>query len=90
MINLELFANSFALCLFLLRIAQGRPVNSNREAACFIAKLGGTKFMQKFAKKGGRTLREVFVLSYYTIMASVQNQNKISIRNIPVRLRQYL
>jgi hypothetical protein len=34
---------------------QGRPVNSNREAACFIAKLGGgTKFMQKFAKSGGK------------------------------------
>jgi hypothetical protein len=70
--------------------AQGRPVNSNRETACFIAKLGGAKFMQKFAKSGGRTLREVFKLSYYTIMASVQNQNKISIRNIPVRLYQYL
>jgi hypothetical protein len=35
---------------------QGSPVNSNREAACFMAKLGGgeTKFMQKFAKSGGK------------------------------------
>jgi hypothetical protein len=51
-------------------IRSGSSVNSNREAACFIAKLGGTKFMQEFAKSWVRTKREVFVYSYYTIMAS--------------------
>jgi hypothetical protein len=40
---------------------QGRPVNSNREAACFIAKLGGNEIHAEIAKSGGRTLCEVFV-----------------------------
>jgi hypothetical protein len=53
---LPLFNFNYVCCFTVSLVdfyAQGRPVNSNREAACFIAKLGGTKFMQKFAKSGG-------------------------------------
>jgi hypothetical protein len=41
---------------------QGRPVNTNREAACFIAKLGGNEIHAEICEKwGGWTVREVFV-----------------------------
>jgi hypothetical protein len=33
---------------------QGRPVNSNREAACFIAKLGGNEIHAEICEKWGQ------------------------------------
>jgi hypothetical protein len=54
---------------------QGRPVNRNRvKQPASLPNKGGTKFMQKFAKSGGRTKREVFIYSYvlHIIMASAQ------------------
>jgi hypothetical protein len=57
------------------KLLQGRPVNSNREAACFIAKLGGNEIHAEICEKwAGRTKREVsvyvIVLHFYSTSAA--------------------